>query len=107
MSGPDYNIRGGVACTDAPLRVTHPPRPRRATVCVRVETPGGAAHWGSHARRGRLGTCHRTRDPTTREQQVPMPRWACDPQCAAPMRTTQPAAACYLHRPLRSAISFG
>ena len=29
MSGPDYYILGGVACTDAPLRVTHPPRARR------------------------------------------------------------------------------
>src|SRR5262245_1033924 len=26
MSGLDYNILGGVACSNAPLRVTHPPR---------------------------------------------------------------------------------
>src|SRR6185436_9970599 len=50
MSGLDYNILGGMACTDAALRVTHPPRARRATARARVKMLG-AAHWGSRARR--------------------------------------------------------
>jgi len=39
------------------------PGPRvRASGCARAVMVG-AAHWGSRALRGRLGTCHRTRSP--------------------------------------------
>src|SRR6188508_2996566 len=55
MSGLDYNILGGVACTDAALRVTHPPRDPRATGDARAEFARaamlGAARRGSRARR--------------------------------------------------------
>src|SRR6187551_817289 len=86
MSGLDYDILGGVACTDAPLRVTHPPRARRAAGCARAEVLG-TAHRGSRARRaGDSVLATGPGPPARREQQVPMPRRAGGPRCAAPVR---------------------
>ena len=50
---------------------------------ARAAMVGGGAPGVTRPPGGRLGTCHRTRSPTPREQQVPMPRRACGPRRAA------------------------
>jgi len=71
ISGFDYNILGGLACTDAALQVTHPPRDPRPTEGARAEMLG-AADRGHALAGGRLGTCHRTMTP--RPARILMPR---------------------------------